>query len=345
MTPTSPPSASLRLTKPAELLASIPGLLGFPPVDSLVLITFTVAPELSIGVTIRADLPPSWEESDLVDQLSCAVANNAPLSVVAVVVNGDRESDDDLPNRQLVDTLADVLQDDGVPMVHALWVPKVEQGAQWRCYMHDTCHGELPDPRSSPLAALAVASGRRTYADRAELAAHLAPDPAEAVARREHLLTTYTPPEDDDSLDRELAFVHDTIASTGEHSPHPEGLDDERIARLGAALSHGRVRDECLALALTEHADAAERLWLVLTRALPPPERAEAACLLGVAAYLRGEGAMANVALDVAREANPGHNLTAILQQAADLGTSPTTLRHLLTHSITEGLTPRPPRT
>lgn len=345
MTPTSPPIASLQLNRPAELLAGIPGLLGFPPVDSLVLITFTLVPELSVGATIRTDLPPSWDESDLVDQLCCAVVNNAPIAVVVVVVGGDREGEDDLPHRQLVETLADVLRDEGVPVAHALWAASVEQGAPWLCYLHDTCRGEIPDPKSSPLAAVAVANGRRTYADRAELAAQLTPDPAEALARREHLLTTHTPPTDDESLDRELAFVHDTISSAGEHTPHPADLDDERIARLGAALSHGRVRDECLALALTDQADAAERLWLALTRALPPPERAEPACLLGVAAYLRGEGALTNVALDAALKANPGHNLSAILQQAVDLGTSPATLRHLLTHSITEGLTPRPPRT
>lgn len=344
MTPTSPPIASLRLNRPAELLAGIPGLLGFPPVDSLVLITFTAVPELTLGAAIRADLPPSWDESDLVDQLCCAVANNDPTGVVVVVVGGDREGEDDLPNRHLVETLADVLQDEGAPVAHALWAPSIEQGAPWLCYLHDTCRGEIPDPKSSPLAALSVASGRPAYADRAELVAQLAPDPPEALARREHLLTTHTPPEDDESLDRELAFLYDTIAATGKDTPHPADLDDERIARLGAALSHGRVRDECLVLALTDQAGAAERLWLALTRALPPPERAEPACLLSVSAYLRGEGALANVALDVALKANPAHTLSAILQQAVDLGTSPATLRLMLVDSIARGLTPRPPR-
>ncbi len=341
MTPTSPPIASLHLSRPAEFLAGIPGLLGFPPVDSLVLITLTMDPDLTIGTAMRADLPPSWDESDLIDQLCCAVTNNDPFAVVAAVVGGDRDGEDDLPNRQLVETLAGVLQDEGVPVAHALWAPSVEQGAPWLCYAHDTCRGEIPDPRSSPLAALAVALGRRTYADRADLVAQLAPDPPDVLARREHLLTTHTPPEDNESLGRELAFLHDTIISTGDHAPHPSDLDDERIARLGAALSHGRVRDECLALALTNHADAAEHLWLALTRALPPPERAEPACLLGVAAYLRGDGALANVALDVALKANPAHNLSAMLQQAVDVGTAPTALRLMLIDSIARGFTPR----
>jgi hypothetical protein len=343
MTPTSPPLSTLRLHRPAELLAGIPSLLGFPPVDSLVLMTFTVAQELSLGVTMRADLPPPWDEPDLVDQLCCAVVNNGPVAVVMVVVGGARDDQDALPHRQLVETLADVLHDEGVPVAHALWAASVEQGAPWRCYVHDFCHGQIPDPAFSPLAAAAVAGGRRTYSDRTELAAQLAPDPAEALARREHLLANHPPPTDDEALDRELSFVHQTIEAAGDLTTHLADLDDERIARLGAALSDGRVRDECLALALTDRADAAERLWLALTKALPPPERAEPACLLAVAAYLRGEGALTNVALEVAMEADPVHGLSAILQQALDLGTSPGVLRKLLTQSITEGLTPREP--
>jgi hypothetical protein len=344
MTPTSPPLSTLRLSRPADLLAGIPSLLGFPPVDSLVLVTFTVAQQLSVGVTMRADLPPPWDEPDLVDQLCCAVVNNAPAVVFMVVVGGARDDEDALPHRHLVETLADVLQDEGVPVAHVIWAASVEQGAPWRCYVHDSCHGQVPDPRFSPLATAAVAKGRRTYADRADLAAQLAPDPAEALARREELLANHAPPTDDEALDRELSFVHETIEAAGDLTTHLADLDDERIARLGAALSDGRVRDECLALALTDRADAAQRLWLALTRALPPPERAEPACLLAVAAYLHGEGALTNVALEVAMKADPDHALSAILQEALDLGTSPDILRKLLTQSITQGLTPREPR-
>jgi hypothetical protein len=51
----------------------------------------------------------------------------------------------------------------------------------------------------------------------------------------------------------------------------------------------------------------AEQLWLTLARELPEPERAEAATLVAVAAWMRGINALANVALDVAVTAQPGH--------------------------------------
>ena len=57
--------------------------------------------------------------------------------------------------------------------------------------------------------------------------------------------------------------------------------------------------------------------------ALPPPERAEPASLLAVHAYLRGEGVLANMAIDVALDADPGHHLALLLRESIDRGMPP----------------------
>ena len=74
-------------------------------------------------------------------------------------------------------------------------------------------------------------------------------------------------------------------------------------------------------------AAAAERLWLALVRATPAPERAEPAALLALTAYLRGDGALAGVALDAALNACPHHSLSGLLRAALDGGLPPELLR------------------
>ncbi len=68
---------------------------------------------------------------------------------------------------------------------------------------------------------------------------------------------------------------------------------------------------------------AAEQLWAALARETPAPEAAEPAALLAVSALLRGDGALANVALDRAAEAWPGHLLSRQLRAVASSGLAP----------------------
>jgi hypothetical protein len=70
----------------------------------------------------------------------------------------------------------------------------------------------------------------------------------------------------------------------------------------------------------------AERLWLALVRATPAPERAEPAAFLALTAYMRGDGALAGLALDEAPHACPDHSLSALLRAALAAGLPPEVL-------------------
>ncbi|OLT48585.1 hypothetical protein BJF85_12455 [Saccharomonospora sp. CUA-673] len=97
-------------------------------------------------------------------------------------------------------------------------------------------------------------------------------------------------------------------------------------------MSRHDVRDMCLGEAWpagTPRALAAERLWRVLVRATPDPERAEPAALLAYSAYLRGEGALASMAVAKARQADPGHLLATLLEQVVARGMPPEQLAGL----------------
>ncbi len=104
-------------------------------------------------------------------------------------------------------------------------------------------------------------------------------------------------------------------------------LSDSIVAEVASALCDHRVRDACLPWCSGPGAVAAERLWLALVRATPAPERAEPAALLALTAYLRGDGALAGVALDAALQACPEHSLSGLLRAALDGGLPPELLR------------------
>ena len=62
MTPTPSPSTTsphthVRLSDLSELIAGIPGLIGYPPTESLVVFTFRSTPDLWLSTTMRGDLP------------------------------------------------------------------------------------------------------------------------------------------------------------------------------------------------------------------------------------------------------------------------------------------------
>jgi hypothetical protein len=104
-------------------------------------------------------------------------------------------------------------------------------------------------------------------------------------------------------------------------------LSDDIVAEVASALCDHRVRDACLPWCAGPGGTAAEQLWLALVRATPAPERAEPAALLALTAYLRGDGALAGVALDAALRACPHHSLSGLLRAALDAGLPPELLR------------------
>ncbi|MGH3757960.1 DUF4192 domain-containing protein [Actinophytocola sp.] len=330
--PASPsPTIGLHLEDLGELVAGIPSMIGFPPVDSLVLITFHVTDRLQLGATVRMDLPEPRHGPDMVGQLCLATVAHEPDVAIPVVVGGSA-GPPDLPHRRLIELVERELGAVGIPIVHALWVPAVEFGETWWCYEDEECTGQVRDPASSALAALHTFAGVVRYGSRAEMAQHLAPDREDRVAHRAQLLATRAGGVAGVAAAEKWAAVREAVDdSAGEGSPE---LDDERVVLLAEALGDPLVRDNCLPLLLTEQAEAAERLWTVLTRAVPAPERAEPASLLAMHAYLRGEGVLANMALEVALGANPDHQLALLLRESIDRGTPPGRLRDMLEESV-----------
>ena len=112
--------------------------------------------------------------------------------------------------------------------------------------------------------------------------------------------------------------------------PHATRLTDDEVARLLWGLRDTAVRDRALALALGDCAPAAEQLWTECTRRAPAPLDAAPATLLAVSSWLRGNGAMADVALTRALDGSPDYALARLLAQALAACLRPAELRELI---------------
>jgi hypothetical protein len=325
---TSLPHTHVRLRDLSELVAGIPYVLGFPPTDSLVLFTFRRCPILTLSTTIRVDLPKQEHVSPVVSELSAAAARNEAVAAIAVVVGEEAPE-----HRELVQDLRKTLADYDILLTHASWVRKVVHGEQWQCYDDPLCTGAVPDPQTSALAAAIAVAGDTTYPDREAVAAHLAPDPAEALARRKRLLDAYRTeqpqPYGEQQLEADLRTLGHAL-DMALSSYDPPSLNDHQLVRLAKAMSQAPIRDECLAIALTDEPEPTERLWTALVRSLPVPERAEPAVLLAVSAYLRGAGVLAALALKIALDSNPHHRTALLLDYALQMGMPPTRLKSML---------------
>lgn len=319
----APTAGRIRLSDPSELIAAVPHLLGFHPHDSVVVLTLHGK---NLGLTLRADLVPPDRAPQLAEQLLRPITRAQPSAIVLVVIGGDSNVDDDVPHRALVAALAHALDGAGLPVVLAAWTTEIKRGAPWRCYDDFLCAGTVADPATSPLAAATVAAGAVTFGSRQEMADLLATHDPEALQRRAALLDAADA--DHPMSDR---LVKQRFAQlTQLHKAATRGevvLTDSVIAEVASALCDHRVRDACLPWCCGPDAAAAERLWLGLVRTTPAPERAEPAALLALTAYLRGDGALAGVALDAAQQACPHHSLSALLRAALDGGLPPDLLR------------------
>ncbi|HVV10260.1 DUF4192 domain-containing protein [Amycolatopsis sp.] len=328
----------INVSDPGQLIASIPYLFGFRPENSLVVAGLGGSSGGRLGPVLRLALPPPEHEEEAVAAVMPAFAHNPCGAVIAIVVGAHPgRAPGELPHARLIARLSAAFEELGRPLLNTLWTPEVRGGARWRSYEGDR-EGELPDQRSTELAAICVSQGQVTYDSREEMAGRLAPDDPAAIARRAALLREQS--REPMTFAAGLAEVRRALllVRNGDLA-----FGDDQVVRLAEALSNSRVRDTCLATAhgsVAGRPTQAEGLWLELIRRTPPPERAEAASVLGYAAYLRGDGAFARVALENALDADPGHMLSRLLVRCLERGIPPEKLRELGSNEHLDRLLP-----
>ena len=324
-----------RLRGPADLAAALPHLIGFTPTESLVVVALH-GPRLRVGLTLRVDLPPRAHEEPLVAEVVERLVCTGASSALVVLCTAAPDGEGGLPRARFVRRLLGRLRASGVAADDAVLV----RAGRWSSYV---CRSEhccptagtpLPAPGSTDALSLvavdAVSRGVAVLSSRDELVAQLAaPAPDDDVlgalgrAATERRRRTRT--------QGRVRVARDDLAGWRRalSAPADDELADDDASLLVTALEDVVVRDEVLSW-LLDDADALLRVLLVLAARIPPPHDAMVCALLGWVAHARGDGAMANVALDRALASEPGCTLAALSREALNSQLSPTDLRSML---------------
>ncbi|MEV6072062.1 DUF4192 domain-containing protein [Nocardia sp. NPDC052001] len=339
---------SIHIHDPADLIAVVPAMLGFTPVRSLVLLFVTHHPEVEgstvVQFLVRMESPLQdhrLSDDDIAQYAADMCARMDAHAVLAVLVD-DRLSRPthadaaDARCRSALQTLRTQLQSVERALAGAWCTSALAAHTEWWSEATPEQYGYLPDPTASRIAAEYTAAGRPIHATRTDLIELLDVDHAlrhkvtdaldDAAAQAHRRFVRAVQIGDPSAYSRQALWqVMQTIAHTSTlEVPTPRALADVAVA-----LRDPVVREAMFGVADGEHAHRAHQLWTILTRALPDPDRAEAAMLLAFSAYLHGDGALAGIALDTALASDPDHRMAQLLDLALSTAMPPHRLRRL----------------
>ncbi|WP_146252144.1 DUF4192 domain-containing protein [Streptomyces carminius] len=361
------PSAATRVTLrgPAELVESLPYLLGYHPDDSIVLVGLH-GPGGRFGGRLRAGIPAgeeTWAETagQLADCLrgSAAARGGTPDGVLLFLCQDPADGGDGRSVMERLRPLAQRLRTAcgalDMPVYEALCV---SGGRYWSyCCPDSRCcpaEGTPMDSRGTPVIAAAAAyAGVRVAGSLKGLTARLAPLGPPVAEPQEQALdlagTALVPRLLGDAdrrtvrtetivLARRLLDRYRSAADRGTGEARADARDDgllshEEAAALILGLQDKVTRDWAAEWMEGEDAAPALRLWRALARRCVGAYAEHAAApltLAGWVAWSGGDEPGARVALGRALEADPEYLFARLLHSACGSGIDPEPLRECL---------------
>lgn len=297
---TSPRPRRVRASSPADLLALVPYLLGFRPEESLVSVLIRGGEVL---LTARIDLPPASLHLEVAGQLRrLAVQHGADALVLFAY------SEESAPARAVLTELVEGLADSGlVDAIHA-------DGQRWWSLMcTGSCcpaDGTPFDLSVHPLAAEAVFAGMGLAPGRSSIEAQVG-GPAAGDQDRLHALGL--------DAERELAGMAQRrrkarmASAVADFLAGPQALTEAGCVELAVLAADVEVRDVAWAAMTREDIDEHLDLWGQVVARTVAPWQAAPLCLLGMAAWISGNGALQNCCADRARRVRPEYSMTRLL--------------------------------
>jgi Domain of unknown function (DUF4192) len=300
----------LKIGKPDDLLAVIPYMLGFHPDESLVALFVKSG---RVILTARMDLLPEASEQ-LAEQIDF-VAKREGVQAIALVAY----SADALPANRLLTRLMDRLAE------HDLTdVLYVGHGRWWSLTCGEACcplSGTPYDLTSHPLSAAAVVAGLSARPSRRELETSVGGPPRAEVPRleafAETLLRELEQLEGSAAAARLLGSLLDTAMAD------PNDLDERTCLLLGLLVTDLHLRDIAWALLSRATADDHVRLWGAVVARVPPILAAAPLCLLGMAAWVSGSGALLNCCCERLSHIDPEYSMGRLLADISAGAVSP----------------------
>ena len=309
----------VQVASPEQLLNAVPGLIGFTPAESLVVVGVE-GPRHRVKVTLRYDLPGA-DDIRAAEQIvghATSVLTQAGVDTMVAVVYGADE-----PGGLVAAALA--AQDD----VDVRDVLRVADGRYWSY----ACTGEDCCPAAgTPFEAQIPEEFGTVLADRARLADRVAPVTGErAEAMRQVTRAAEQRAGDAVAVGGQVRFVNDALtyvqAAIAVYRNDAGLASDSDAAIMLVGLCDLRVRDDAWSRMEPEFREAHLRLWTDLTTLAPAGLVAAPASLLAFVAWQSGNGALANVALDRALADDPSYSMAQLLRQVITAGAPPSLAR------------------
>ncbi|MEO6821429.1 MAG: DUF4192 domain-containing protein [Candidatus Nanopelagicales bacterium] len=353
----------VRIRGPQDLAVAVPYLIGFRPECSLVVVATAGPGRQRVCVTMRVDLPMDPIPDQELISYSVPIIRAlryAEAERVSVLIYPEQPPDLDgvalaLPCSGLVDGLRVQLVAADFEVVEALCVVADGEGeARYWSYLcrDDGCcspQGRLTESSATTRVGFAfVSNGRSALPSRAELVRSLSPagsaDPERAgvlagVCELERATRVALGPDPSrPGADRarcawraDLARQSASVLAAGAATVPALALTVAQQALLLVALSQVCVRDLVLAEAARrdELVEVVDQLTPVVRRA-PAGLLAPVATSLALCAYLHGDGALAWVALDRAREDDPDYSLATLLARCLAGGVGPARMQEAM---------------
>lgn len=340
----------VKLTTPEDVIGSIPAVVGFHPTESLVVMCLRGERKRQ-DLTMRYDLPsPEDEPSIAVDVAARAVAREA-CGVMIVCFTEEPDSGVKLPRQALVDETIRELGRYGIGYLHLLLV---RNGCWWSYDPDDMSPpggiplpGELTGP-AAEVEALTALGGRVVRPDREHVERSVrGPVALREVAldqRYREAVEIFTG--ELESLGYEGARARTLDLADALLDRFDSGraeLDDAEACRLLVGFNDVLARDAVIGWGVDDE-DRRALLGLLTAlaqRALDDDAAPICAMLAGVA-YLDGDGALGNVAVERALRSDPGYSLARLLDTALQSPVDPHKFRAIYRDAMQDF--PRPSR-
>jgi hypothetical protein len=326
----------VRIGGPADLLDALPRMLGYVPTDSVVLVALR-PPRGRVVLTMRVDLPVRSHEASCA-RLLAGQAHRAGATSAVLVIYDDRPPLAAMRPRggSLARAVRAALrQRGGLRLTEAV----VVREGRWRsllCTDQRCCPAEgraLRDgSRPSAAATALVAQGATALPNRSALVASIAGPTGAAAAELARLQAAAA---DDLATRMEagepvLEVRAETVAlfrAALDRCTHGESPSDESAARLLAGLADIGARDVVLGWAGDEDTDRLLALLLGLAPRAVDPLEAPVLTALAWVAYARGDGTLANIAIERALASDPGYPMARLVASGLEVGLHPKHVR------------------
>lgn len=304
------PPTRLRLTEPGDLVGIAPYLLGFHPEESVVAILLE---DGKVKLTARMDLPPLADADLVIEQVSGLADTHNATAVVVLLYSATAE-----PARAVG---AELLA--GLASYHLVDALYVNATRWWSLICQGSCcpaDGVPYDRSSHPMAAEAIYAGMNASSDRQAIAEQvMGPRAADTdrlgeVAQQTALEIRALPLDDRQAM---MAGLVETLVDRA--GPITEA-DAARLAVLAADVM---VRDVAWAMMSRDDAEEHVDLWRQVVATTVAPLEPAPLCLLGVAAWISGNGALQNCCVDRVRRIDPSYSMATLLAEINERALSP----------------------